>query len=86
MCKECVVMVKEVSVADAKTSLSKLLEAVEEGQQIVITRHGKPVATLTQAHQSESKPVLGSASGQIEYQEGWDAPMTSAELAEFIGG
>jgi hypothetical protein len=29
--------------------------------------------------------VLGSAAGQIEYEEGWDAPMTSAELETFIG-
>lgn len=51
----------KVSVADAKTNLSKLLEAVEQGETILITRHGKPVATLTQAQSPNSKPVLGSA-------------------------
>ena len=75
----------EVSVADAKSNLSKLLEAVEQGEKILITRHGKPVATLTQPQQPETKPVLGSAAGQIEYQEGWDAPMTNDELEAFIG-
>ncbi len=75
----------EVSVANAKTNLSKLLEAVEQGETILITRHGKPVATLIQAQSPNSKPVLGSAAGQIEYQEGWDAPMGSDEFAEFIG-
>ena len=75
----------EVSVAEAKTNLSKLLEAVEQGEKILITRHGKPVATLTQP-QGGSKPVLGSAAGQIGYQDGWDAPMTNVELAQFAGG
>jgi prevent-host-death family protein len=31
---------------DAKTRLSELLDRVERGEQIVITRHGKPVARL----------------------------------------
>jgi prevent-host-death family protein len=31
---------------DAKTRLSELLDRVERGEQIVITRHGKPIARL----------------------------------------
>ena len=77
--------VMEVSVAEAKTNLSKLLEAVEQGEKILITRHGKPIATLTQPLLVGTKPVLGSAAGQIGYEDGWDAPMTSEELAQFAG-
>ncbi|MDP2310856.1 MAG: type II toxin-antitoxin system prevent-host-death family antitoxin [Pseudomonadota bacterium] len=35
-----------VSVYDAKTHLSRLLDAVEAGEEVVITRNGKPVARL----------------------------------------
>jgi prevent-host-death family protein len=35
-----------VGAYDAKTRLSELLDRVERGEQIVITRHGKPVARL----------------------------------------
>jgi prevent-host-death family protein len=35
-----------VGVSDAKTRFSKLLEKVEGGQEITITRHGHPVAKL----------------------------------------
>jgi prevent-host-death family protein len=35
-----------VNVADAKTRLSELLDKVEAGEQVVITRHGKPVANV----------------------------------------
>ena len=35
-----------VGAYDAKTRLSELLDRVEKGEQIVITRHGKPVARL----------------------------------------
>jgi prevent-host-death family protein len=35
-----------VGAYDAKTRLSELLDRVERGEQIVITRHGKPIARL----------------------------------------
>jgi hypothetical protein len=35
-----------VSVYDAKTHLSRLLDAVEAGEEVVITRNGRPVARL----------------------------------------
>ena len=34
---------------EAKTNLSALVEEVEKGGQVVITRHGKPVAKLVRA-------------------------------------
>jgi prevent-host-death family protein len=37
---------KEVGVYEAKTHLARLLEEVERGETITITRHGKPVARL----------------------------------------
>jgi prevent-host-death family protein len=39
---------KHVGIFEAKTHLSSLLEEVEKGGEIVITRHGKPVAKLVQ--------------------------------------
>ena len=37
---------KEVGVFEAKNTLSALLSLVESGEEVVITRHGKPVARL----------------------------------------
>ncbi len=37
---------REVGAFEAKTHLSTLLEAVEAGEEIMITRRGKPVALL----------------------------------------
>lgn len=42
---------KHVGIFEAKTHLSSLLEEVEKGGEIVITRHGKPVAKLVRAEQ-----------------------------------
>jgi prevent-host-death family protein len=40
---------KHVGIFDAKTHLSSLVDEVEKGGEIVITRHGKPVARLVRA-------------------------------------
>ncbi|TCI00592.1 type II toxin-antitoxin system prevent-host-death family antitoxin [Roseococcus sp. SYP-B2431] len=45
-----------VSLADAKTHLSELVDRVEAGDSIDITRRGKPVARLTAAAAAR-KPV-----------------------------
>lgn len=39
-------MPNTVNVYDAKTQLSRLLTQVEHGEEIIIARHGKPVAKL----------------------------------------
>lgn len=39
---------KHVGVLEAKTHLSRLLDEIEQtGEPVVITRHGKPVATIS---------------------------------------
>ncbi len=44
-----------VGVYEARTYFAKLIERVERGERIVITRHGVPVAVL---HPVEEAPVL----------------------------
>jgi prevent-host-death family protein len=38
--------IREVGAFEAKNTLGSLLDRVEQGEEIVITRHGKPVARL----------------------------------------
>ena len=45
-----------INVADAKAHLSELLGRIESGEEIVITRRGKPVARLT-AVEPAKEPV-----------------------------
>lgn len=61
-----------VNVHDAKTHLSRLLERVEAGEEIVIARAGKPVARLTPIEPFVRKP--GSAKGQVWMADDFDAP------------
>ena len=55
---------KSVGVYEAKTRLPSLLDEVEEGETIVITRHGKPVARLTPM--SEPKPSVDEVIARLK--------------------
>jgi prevent-host-death family protein len=52
-------MLDQVNIHEAKTHLSKLLDRVEHGEEIVIARNGKPVARLV----AETPPPLGPRTG-----------------------
>jgi prevent-host-death family protein len=53
---------REVGVLEAKTHLSSLLDAIEkDGEAVMITRNGRPVATLSPANDATPKPRRVSA-------------------------
>lgn len=54
-----------VSVYEAKTSLSRLLTEVEAGEEVVISRNGRPIARLTPFVQRTEPRPLGDLAGQI---------------------
>jgi prevent-host-death family protein len=75
----------DVNVHAAKTQLSKLLDLVEDGEQVVIKRHGKAVAQLVPVHRSQRSP-LGAMRGEFEMTDGWEKPFTDAEAEAFWSG
>ena len=48
------------SVAEAKNWLPSLIDKALEGEEVVITRHGKPVAELRPSRQPGGKPAKSS--------------------------
>jgi prevent-host-death family protein len=53
--------VKTIGAYEAKTKLGQLLDDVESGESITITRHGVPVATLSPARPSRSAAAEAAA-------------------------
>ena len=74
-----------VSVHEAKTQLSRLLDLLEQGEEVVIERHGRPVARLVRAA-SAAKPQLGAMRGEISWREGWERALTAKEADAFWEG
>lgn len=75
----------QVSVHEAKTQLSKLLDLVEDGEHVVIRRHGKVVAHLVPARRMKKSP-LGAMRGEFTMHEGWEQPLTDEEAESFWSG
>ncbi len=73
----------DVSIAEAKNRLPELIRAMEGGEEIVITRHGKPVAQLGPPPPARRKVRLGAMKGRIQLLPGWDAPV---DLDRFLEG
>lgn len=76
-------MGSQVNVHEAKTQLSKLLERVESGEEIVIARNGRPVATLS-AHRrpSTTRSGRGAWKGEVDMTRFEQA---DAEIARDFG-
>ena len=77
--------VKMVNVHEAKTHLSRLLDRVAAGEEIVIARGGRPVARLVPEQPAPARRVLGSGGGQIWMSDDFDAPLPDELLADFEG-
>jgi prevent-host-death family protein len=75
----------EFSVHEAKTQLSHLLDLIQDGEEVVIHRHGKPVARLTPVYQPGPSP-FGAMRGEFQMKEGWERPMTDEEADAFLDG
>ena len=69
------------NVHEAKTNLSRILELVEDGEEIVICRAGKPVAKVIPFPQPKRRSSFGSLKGKIEYAPDWDSDETNAAIA-----
>jgi len=57
MPKVTIIMVMQASVAQAKSQLADLLRRAERGEEVVIARHGLPVARLVAIRPSGPPPI-----------------------------
>lgn len=65
-----------VNIFAAKTQLSKLIEMVEKGEEVIIARAGKPVVRLTQLEAPAKKPIrFGALKGKIWIADDFDDPL-----------
>jgi prevent-host-death family protein len=78
-------MARQVNIHEAKTHLSRLLEEVEDGEEIVIARAGKPVATLVSYEERRPKRKgRGSLKGKIWIGDDFDDPLPD-DIARAFG-
>lgn len=65
-------MDSQVNVHEAKTHLSRLLEQVERGEEVVIARNGRPIARLVAATERRPPRTPGAWRGQVWMADDFD--------------
>jgi prevent-host-death family protein len=65
----------EVNIHEAKTHLSRLLERVAMGEEVIIAKAGKPVAKLVPLEDRPKRRKLGSAKGEFTVPEDFNDPL-----------
>ena len=75
---------RTINIHAAKTHLSRLLEDVSAGEEIIIAKAGQPVARLVPLNRAaETERTLGGLAGQISLPPNFDDPLPDDFLAHF---
>ncbi|MBP1202484.1 prevent-host-death family protein [Duganella sp. 1411] len=74
-----------VNIHDAKTHFSKLIEAVTQGEEIVIAKAGKPAAMLVPMQTQKPVRKPGAMKGKIKIATDFDSPLPDDLQAAFEG-
>ena len=73
----------KVNIHEAKTHFSRLLARVAKGEEIVISKAGKPVARLVPIEETLTKRIAGSAKGSVIISDDFDAPLPESIINSF---
>ena len=68
---------------EAKTHLSRLVDEVGEGEEIVIAKAGRPVARLVPMHSERKRRKLGWLAGRFTVPDDFDAALPGDVIAQF---
>jgi prevent-host-death family protein len=76
---------KHFNMHEAKTHLSRIIDRVERGEEVIIDRAGTPVAKIVPLVRRVNRTSVGSLAGQLDLTGDWDSPQTNAEIAADFG-
>ncbi|GIT93254.1 hypothetical protein JANAI62_37020 [Jannaschia pagri] len=74
----------QVSIAEAKSKFADLIRRVEAGEDIEVTRYGRPVARLVATAPGRAGGLVGCMEGAFEVPDEDDSAATDAEIAEMF--
>jgi len=78
-------MAKPVNIRAAKTHFSRLVDRAAKGEEIIISKAGKPVARLMPLAAPARRRRPGLLKGKIKIADDFDAPLPEEILREFEG-
>lgn len=73
------------NIHDAKTQLSRIIERVERGEEVVISRAGTPVAKVVPLTGTVHRRGRGMLRGRLHLAEDWDGAAVNESIADDFG-
>lgn len=74
-----------VNIYEAKTKLSQLVDKAAAGEDVVVSRNGKPLVRITRLDAGKRRIRFGVLKGRIRIPKNFDEPLPDAVLADFQG-
>jgi len=72
----------QIDLNQARQQLPELLDAAIRGEEIIITKDGRPLVRMLNATVSKPRPQFGSARGLITISDDFDEPLE--EFKEYM--
>jgi antitoxin (DNA-binding transcriptional repressor) of toxin-antitoxin stability system len=70
----------QINMLEAKSQLSRLVQAALDGEEVILARNGEPVARITRYVPVEGKRNPGAFKDAIRMAGDWDRPATNRRL------
>ncbi len=74
-----------VNIYEAKTRLSQLIDIAASGEDVVVSRNGKPLVRITRLERTKRRIRFGLLKGKVIVADDFDAPVPDEVLASFEG-
>ncbi|MGH3711859.1 MAG: type II toxin-antitoxin system Phd/YefM family antitoxin [Micromonosporaceae bacterium] len=71
----------QFNIHEAKTNLSRIVERVEHGEEIILSRAGTPVAKVVPIERAVRRAGRGSLRGKLVLAPDWDSPEVNEQIA-----
>jgi prevent-host-death family protein len=77
-------MKQVINIHEAKTQLSRIVEEVAAGREVIIAKAGKPMARLSPlVKPAPAKKRHGLLKGKLKVPDDFNAPLSEDELSTF---
>ena len=74
-----------INIHEAKTNLSRIVETVFQGSEVILAKAGKPMAKIVPLQAKKGKIKFGVLKGKIRVADDFNAPLPANVLALFEG-
>ena len=76
---------QSVNIYEAKTHLSQLVDRAAAGEDVIVSRNGKPLVRITRLQSPRRRVKFGVLKGKLKVPPEFDAPLPDDVLAGFEG-